>query len=172
MTGTDSTPHRHTTPTGLSAEAIRDISAALNAILADSFALYLKTRSFQWHMTGAHSRDYQLLLGEQSAQLLALTDRLAPRVRRIGGSTVRSIGHVARLQRIIDNDSDSMSPAMMLAELHDDNRQFAKSICAAHHLCEERGDVASAGLLNQWIDEAEGRAWLLNETMGRTEGAG
>jgi starvation-inducible DNA-binding protein len=151
------------TPTDLKLNAVQDIAAALNILLADVFALYLKTKNFHWHMSGPHFRDYHLLLDEQGDQIFAVTDALAERVRKIGGTTLRSIGQIARLQRIFDNDAGFVTPLDMLAELRDDNRQLAASLRGAHALCDEYGDVAGASLLEVWIDEAERRAWFLFE---------
>jgi starvation-inducible DNA-binding protein len=155
------------TPTDLSADAIRDISGALNLLLADMFALYLKTKNFHWHMSGPHFRDYHLLLDEQADQIFATTDTIAERVRKIGGATLRSIGHIARLQRVLDNDAQYVTPLDMLAELRDDNEQLATRLRQAHGLCDEYGDVASASLIEIWIDEAERRVWFLFETIRR-----
>ncbi len=151
------------TPTDLQSNAVQDIAAAFNLLLADVFALYLKTKNFHWHMSGPQFRDYHLLLDEQGDQILAVTDTIAERVRKIGGTTLRSIGHIARLQRIFDNDAGCVRPLDMLAELRDDNRQLAASLRGAHALCDECGDVAGASLLEVWIDEAERRAWFLFE---------
>jgi starvation-inducible DNA-binding protein len=142
------------TPTDLKGNAARDICAALNVLLADVFALYLKTKNFHWHISGPHFRDYHQLLDEQADQILATTDPIAERVRKIGGATLRSIGQIARLQRPLD----------MLAELRDDNRQLTAKLREAHALCDEHNDVASASLIEVWIDEAERRAWFLFET--------
>ncbi len=152
------------TPTDLKPEAVKDIQGAINAILADTFALYLKTKNFHWHASGPHFRDYHLLFDEQADQLFASTDVLAERVRKIGGTTVRSIGHIAKLSRILDNDADYVDPSDMLAELLDDNKQVTKSLRAAHDVCDEHGDVATASILENLIDEAERRAWFLFET--------
>src|SRR6202163_2024574 len=152
------------TPTDLKAGAARDIAGAMNAILADVFALYLKTKNFHWHASGPHFRDYHLLLDEQGDQLYAIADPIAERVRKVGGTTLRSIGHIARLQRVLDNEADYVSPLDMLAELRDDNMQLVAHMRAAHAVCDERGDVASASLLEVWIDEAERRVWFLFET--------
>ncbi len=151
------------TRSDLKPNAVRDISGALNILLADMFALYLKTKNFHWHMSGPHFRDYHLLLDEQADQIFATTDALAERVRKIGGTTLRSIGHIGRLQRVLDNDADFVTPTDMLAELRDDNRQLAASLRETHGLCDEHDDVASASLLETWIDEAERRAWFLFE---------
>src|SRR6202043_1877950 len=151
------------TPTELGSNVVRDISVALNVLLADMFALYVKTKNFHWHMSGPHFRDYHLLLDEHADQIFATTDALAERVRKIGGTTLRSIGHVGRLQRVLDNDADFVTPLDMLAELRDDNKQLTASMRETHSLCDEHGDVASAGLLENWIDEAERRTWFLFE---------
>ncbi|MBG0812134.1 DNA starvation/stationary phase protection protein [Methylosinus sp. H3A] len=155
------------TPTGLSAQATRDVSGALNAVLADIFALYLKTKNFHWHVSGPHFRDYHLLLDEQGAQIFATTDEIAERVRKVGGTTLRSIGHIAKLQRILDNDADYVDPQDMLAELRDDNGVLAARMREAHSVCDERGDVATASLLENYIDEAERRVWFLFEAGRR-----
>ncbi|HXX03502.1 MAG TPA: DNA starvation/stationary phase protection protein [Xanthobacteraceae bacterium] len=156
------------TPTDLKRNAVTDISGALNILLADVFALYLKTKNFHWHMSGPHFRDYHLLLDEQSDQIFAMTDDIAERVRKIGGTTLRSIGQVARLQRVLDNDADFVTPLDMLAELRDDNKQLAASMRETHDLCDEHEDVATASLLENWIDETERRTWFLYEAT-RTE---
>jgi starvation-inducible DNA-binding protein len=151
------------TPANLSTNATRDISGALAALLADMFALYLKTKNFHWHVSGPHFRDYHLLLDEQAEQIFATTDALAERVRKLGGTTLRSIGHVARLQRVLDNDADYVTPQDMLAELRDDNKLLTAHMRETHGLCDEHGDVASASLIEVWIDEAERRTWFLFE---------
>jgi len=151
----------------LGSEAVKNISGALNAVLADVFALYMKTKNFHWHMSGPHFRDYHLLLDEQSDQIFAMTDDIAERVRKIGGATIRSIGHVARLQRLSDNDADYVDAPDMLAELCEDNRAMLASLREAHDLCDEEKDVATASLLENWIDETERRIWFLFEA-GRT----
>jgi len=156
------------TPTDLKRNAVTDISGALNILLADVFALYLKTKNFHWHMSGPHFRDYHLLLDEQSDQIFAMTDDIAERVRKIGGTTLRSIGQVARLQRVLDNDADFVTPLDMLAELRDDNKQLAASMRETHDLCDEHEDVATASLLENWIDQTERRTWFLYEAT-RTE---
>ena len=161
------TPADLGTPTDLGAEATRDISAGLNLLLADMFALYLKTKNFHWHMSGPHFRDYHLLLDEQADQIFATTDTIAERVRKVGGSTLRSVGHIARLQRLLDNDAEYVTPLDMLAELRDDNEQLATQLREAHGLCDEHGDVASASLIEIWIDEAERRVWFLFEAIRR-----
>jgi starvation-inducible DNA-binding protein len=149
--------------TDLKSNAVHDISGALNILLADMFGLYLKTKNFHWHMSGPHFRDYHLLLDEHADQIFATTDALAERVRKIGGTTLRSIGHVGRLQRVLDNDADFVTPLDMLAELRDDNVQLTANLRETHGLCDEHGDVASASLLETWVDEAERRAWFLFE---------
>jgi starvation-inducible DNA-binding protein len=156
------------TSTDLGSNAVRDISGALNILLADMFALYVKTKNFHWHMSGPHFRDYHLLLDEQAEQIFATTDAIAERIRKIGGTTLRSIGHIGRLQRFLDNDADYVTPLDMLAELRDDNRQLAANLRGTHGLCDEHGDVASASLLENWIDEAERRTWFLFEATGRS----
>jgi starvation-inducible DNA-binding protein len=152
------------TPTDLKSNATRDLSAALTTLVADMFALYLKTKNFHWHMSGPHFRDYHLLLDEQSDQIFATTDAIAERVRKIGGKTLHSIGEIGRLQRILDNDADYVTPSDMLAELREDNKQLTASLRETHALCDEHGDVASASLIEVWIDEAERRTWFLFET--------
>jgi starvation-inducible DNA-binding protein len=151
------------TPTDLGSNAVRDISGALNILLADIFALYVKTKNFHWHMSGSHFRDYHLLLDEQAEQIFATTDAVAERVRKVGSTTLRSIGHIGRLQRLLDNDADYVTPLDMLAELRDDNKQLAVNLRETHGLCDEHGDVASTSLLENWIDEAERRTWFLFE---------
>jgi starvation-inducible DNA-binding protein len=158
------------TPTDLSAEAVRDISAALNALLADMFGLYLKTKNFHWHISGPHFRDYHLLLDEQADQIFATTDPIAERVRKIGGRTIHSIGQIARLQRLLDNDADYVTPLDMLAELREDNKQLTNEMRRTHALCDEYNDVATASLMEVWIDEAERRTWFLFEASRTTEG--
>jgi starvation-inducible DNA-binding protein len=148
---------------GLEPHAVGNIASALTAILADVFALYIKTKNFHWHVSGPHFRDYHLLLDEQSEQLFAATDAIAERVRKIGGTTLRSIGHIARLQRVADNDEGYVAPEDMLAELLEDNRHLVIRLREAHALCDEGGDVAGASLIENWIDEAEQRAWFLYE---------
>jgi len=151
------------TPTDLEPNAVRDLAGALNILLADMFGLYLKTKNFHWHVSGPHFRDYHLLLDEQGEQIFATTDDIAERVRKIGGTTLRSIGHIARLQRVADNDADFVTPMDMLAELRDDNKQLVTRMRETHDLCDEHGDVATASLLENWIDEAERRTWFLFE---------
>jgi len=157
------------TPTDLKSNAVRDLSGALNTLLADMFALYVKTKNFHWHMSGPHFRDYHLLLDEHGDQIFATTDALAERVRKIGGTTLRSIGHIARLQRVLDNDADFVTPRDMLAELRDDNKQLTARLRETHGVCDEHDDVATASLLENWIDEAERRTWFLFEATRTTE---
>lgn len=149
---------------GLSSDAVRDISAALEGVLADVFAIYLKTKNFHWHMAGTHFRDYHLMLDEQADQLFAMTDAIAERARKLGGTTLRSIGHIARMQRVSDNDEPFVTAEGMLAELAQDNSHLAAVMREAHGLCDEHGDVATASLLENWIDETERRVWFLYET--------
>jgi len=152
------------TPSQLGAEAVKNISGALNALLADLFALYVKTKNFHWHASGPHFRDYHLLLDEHAGQIFAMTDDIAERVRKIGGVTIRSIGHIARLKRIDDNDAEYVDPMDMLAELREDNRALVASMREAHDLSSEENDVATTSLLEVWIDQTERRIWFLFET--------
>jgi starvation-inducible DNA-binding protein len=151
------------TPTDLGANASKDIAGAINALLADTFALYLKTKNFHWHMTGPHFRDYHLMLDEQSDQIFAMTDVLAERVRKLGAPTLRSIGDITRHQRIADNDATYVTPDDMLAELRDDTQRFITAMREAHDVCDEHNDVATTSLLEVYIDEAERRVWFLYE---------
>jgi starvation-inducible DNA-binding protein len=160
------------TRTDLGGKATRDVSGAMNALLADVFALYMKTKNFHWHMSGPHFRDYHLMLDEQSDQLHAMTDPIAERVRKVGGSTLRSIGHIARLQRVEDNDAEYVEPADMLAELREDNLAIVARLREAHGVCDERGDVATASLIEEWIDEGERRVWFLFEATRRADSSG
>src|SRR3982750_1113135 len=166
--------HRREAPlqarTDLTSLATKDIAAAMNAILADVFALYLKTKNFHWHMSGPHFRDYHLLLDEQSDQIFAMTDPIAERGRKIGGSTLHSVGEIKRLQRLLDNDEAYVTPRDMLAELHGDNKQLVSEMRRTHELCEQYNDVATASLIEVWIDETERRAWFLYESTRTTEG--
>ncbi|WP_343722569.1 Dps family protein [Herbaspirillum seropedicae] len=152
------------TPGVLSEQARQEVGGALTMLLADIFALYLKTKNFHWHMSGPHFRDYHLLLDDQSQQIIAITDAVAERVRKIGGTTLRSTGHIGKLQRLADNDADFVTPADMLAELREDNLRLVGFMMATHELCDQHGDVATASLLENWIDEAEQRAWFLFES--------
>ncbi|HJP60656.1 MAG TPA: DNA starvation/stationary phase protection protein [Gemmatimonadaceae bacterium] len=154
--------------TDLGGEATRDITAALNGVLADVFALYVKTKNFHWHVSGPHFRDFHLLLDEQAEQIFAMSDPLAERVRKIGGLTIRSIGEISRMQRVLDNDAEYVDPIDMLAELRDDNRSLVSALREAHNVCEKYEDVASASLIEVWIDESERRAWFLFEASGRS----
>ncbi len=157
------------TPTDLGAEASKDIAAGMNGILADVFALYLKTKNFHWHMSGPHFRDYHLLLDEQADQLFDMTDPIAERIRKTGGSTLRSIGHIARIQRIKDNDADYVDPLDMLAELREDNQTLTARLREVHDVVDEVRDIATASLIENWIDETERRAWFLFEASRRGE---
>jgi starvation-inducible DNA-binding protein len=158
-------------PTDLEAAASKDIATAMNGILADAFALYLKTKNFHWHMSGPHFRDYHLLLDEQGGQILAMTDPLAERVRKTGGSTLKSIGHVSRTQRLLDNDAEYVEPLDMLADLREDNKTLVARLREAHNVCEEHRDVATASLIEIWIDETERRTWFLFEASRRSDAA-
>ena len=160
------------TPTDLKTSATRDIAGAMNAILADVFALYLKTKNFHWHLSGPHFRDYHLLLDEQGDQLFAMTDPIAERIRKIGGTTLRSIGHIARTQRIADNDAEYVEPEDMLAELREDNKTLAARLREAHGVCDEHEDIATASLIEVWIDETERRTWFLFEASRRGDSTG
>ena len=160
------------TPTDLGSKATKDITGALNALLADVFALYLKTKNFHWHMSGPHFRDYHLLLDNQADQIYAMTDPIAERVRKVGGITLRSIGHISRLQRVLDNDAEYVTPLGMLAELQEDNKQLASNFRAAHEVCEEHGDIATTSLIEVWIDETERRAWFLFEASRNADTGG
>ncbi len=155
------------TRTDLSAAAVKDISGTMNAILADVFALYVKTKNFHWHMSGPHFRDYHLLLDDQADQLFAMTDPIAERVRKLGGITLHSIGEIARTQRVLDNDAEYVEPLDMLAELAEDNKTMAARLREAHNVCEEHRDVATTSLIEVWIDETERRAWFLFEATRR-----
>jgi starvation-inducible DNA-binding protein len=152
-----------TTPSDIDSQSIKDITGALNALLADVFALYLKTKNFHWHMSGPHFRDYHLLLDDHGDQLFAMTDDIAERVRKLGGTTIRSIGHIARLQRISDNDADYVTPVDMLSELREDEKALTLRMRAVHALCDEESDVATASLLENWIDQSQRRSWFLFE---------
>jgi starvation-inducible DNA-binding protein len=157
------------TPTDLESDAVRNLTGALNILLSDMFGLYLKTKNFHWHISGPHFRDYHLMLDEQADQIFATTDVIAERIRKIGSTTLRSIGHIKRLQRIEDNDADFVTPLDMLSELRDDNRQLVINMRKTHGLCDEHGDVATASLLENWIDEAERRIWFLFEATRTPE---
>jgi starvation-inducible DNA-binding protein len=161
-----------TTPTDLRSKGVKDIAGALNAILADVFALYLKTKNFHWHMSGPHFRDYHLLLDDQADQLYAMTDPIAERIRKLGGTTLRSIGHIARTQRVLDNDAAYVQPLDMLAELRDDNKMLAARLREVHGVCDEHRDIATASLIEVWIDETERRTWFLFEASRQGDATG
>ena len=152
------------TPTDLGSAATKDISAALNLLVADVFALYLKTKNFHWHVSGAHFRDFHLMLDEQADQIFAMTDAIAERVRKVGGRTIHSIGQISRIQRILDNDADFVTPQDMLSELAGDNRQLSAALRETHGVCEKYNDIASTSLIENWIDESERRTWFLFES--------
>ena len=158
------------TPTDLKPNAVRDLAGELNILLADMFGLYLKTKNFHWHMSGPHFRDYHLLLDEQGEQIFDMTDDIAERARKIGGATIHSIGEIARRQRILDNDADYVDPLDMLAELREDNKTLTTHMRTLHEVCDEHNDIATASLIENWIDETEQRTWFLFETGRRTEG--
>ncbi len=160
------------TPTDLKSAATKDIAATLNGIRADVFALYFKTKNFHWHMSGPHFRDYHIMLDEQSDQIYMMTDPIAERIRKLGGTTLRSIGHIARTQRILDNDADYVEPSDMLAELREDNKTLAARLREAHDVCDEHRDIASASLIEVWIDETERRTWFLFEATRSGDSGG
>jgi starvation-inducible DNA-binding protein len=160
------------TSTDLSTVATRDISGAMNAILADVFALYVKTKNFHWHLSGPHFRDYHLLFDEQADQIFAMSDAIAERVRKVGGSTIHSIGHIASLKRINDNNAEYVEPSDMLAELREDNKALAGRLREAHNVCDEHRDIATASLIEVWIDETERRTWFLFEAGRRGDSSG
>jgi len=153
-----------TVPSDIELEAVANISGSLNTLLADVFALYLKTKNFHWHMSGPHFRDYHLLLDEHADQIFEMTDEMAERVRKIGGTTLRSIGQICRLKRIADNDADYVTPADMLSELHEDEKHLVLSLRAVHALCDDSGDLATASLVENWIDQSQRRSWFLFES--------
>jgi starvation-inducible DNA-binding protein len=153
------------TPADLSPDAVEEISSNLRRLLADVFVLYLKTKNFHWHMSGRHFRDYHLLLDEQATQIFAMTDEIAERARKIGGTTIRSISDIARNQRLKDNNKEAVSPQEMIGELCDDNRQLTRSLRATHEICDRHNDVATASLIENWIDETERRTWFLSEII-------
>ncbi len=160
------------TPSDLGARGATEIGGAMNAVLADAFALYLKTKNFHWHMTGPHFRDYHLMFDEHADQIFAMTDPIAERVRKLGAQTVKSIGQIARTQRVLDNDADYVEPLDMLAELREDNSALTARMREAHEICEKHRDIATASLLEVWIDETERRAWFLFESAGRPDSGG
>jgi starvation-inducible DNA-binding protein len=153
------------TPTGLSQDAVAEISGCLRQLLADVFALYLKTKNFHWHVSGSHFRDYHLLLDEHASQIFAMTDEIAERTRKIGGTTLHSVSDITRHQRLTDNDAGDISPKEMLAELHGDNQHLTRYLRSAHVVCDQQNDVATASLIETWVDEAERRTWFLSEIM-------
>ena len=159
--------HLLNTPTDLGPKATKDIAAAMNGILADVFALYVKTKNFHWHLSGPHFRDYHLMFDEQADQLFAMTDAIAERVRKVGGTTLRSIGHIARTQRVSDNDAEYVEPSDMLAELREDSTALVKRLREAHNVCEEHRDIATTSLIEVWVDETERRTWFLFEAGRR-----
>jgi starvation-inducible DNA-binding protein len=154
------------TPTDLAPDGVAAISTELRLLLADVFALYVKTKNFHWHMSGPHFRDYHLLLDEHSEQIFAMTDDIAERARKIGGTTLHSIGDIAKYQRLQDNDAEFVEPHDMLAELTSDNQQLTQSLRSTHAVCDEHNDVATASLIETWIDETERRTWFLSEAVG------
>ena len=160
------------TPTDLKAAATKDVAAAMNGILADVFALYLKTKNFHWHMSGPHFRDYHVMLDEQADQIYAMADPIAERIRKLGGTTLRSIGHIARTQRILDNDADYVEPSDMLSELCDDNKTVTARLREAHSVCDEAQDIATASLIENYIDETERRTWFLFEASRPVDATG
>ena len=160
------------TPTELEPAETKDIAVAMNGILADVFALYLKTKNFHWHMSGPHFRDYHVMLDEQSDQLFEMTDPIAERIRKVGGTTLRSIGHISRLQTIQDNNEAYVTPAAMLAELRDDNKMLGSRLRDVHEVCDEQRDIASASLIENWIDETERRTWFLFEASRPADDSG
>jgi starvation-inducible DNA-binding protein len=161
-------PEQLKTPSDLEGNAIRSVADALNALLADSFALYLKTKNFHWHVSGPHFRDYHLMLDDQATQIIGTTDAIAERVRKIGGTSLRSIGHIARLQRIEDNDAEFVSARDMLTELHRDNLALVASLRETKAIVEDARDNGTSGILDEWTDLAEERAWFLFEAMRGT----
>jgi starvation-inducible DNA-binding protein len=174
MTTSDAKSRRRApldTPTDLGSNATKHLSGALNVLLADMFALYMKTKNFHWHVSGSHFRDYHLLLDEQATQIYGTTDQIAERVRKLGGTTLHSIGEIARLQRVKDNEAEYVTPLDMLAELRDDNLQLVSHMRETHELCDEHRDVATASVLEIWIDEGERRVWFLYEASRRSETA-
>ena len=159
------------TPTDLGANATKDLTGGLNILLADVFALYLKTKNFHWHVSGPHFRDYHLLLDDQATQIDAMSDPIAERVRKLGGNTIRSVVQIRKLQRVLDNDADYVTPHDMLAELREDNKQLARNMRNLHEVCDEHNDVATASLIENWIDETERRSWFLTEIVEGLEEA-
>ncbi len=171
MPKSGTTTHAHvdpalSVPSDLNPEGIQEIAAELKRLLADCFALYVKTKNFHWHMSGPHYRDYHLLLDEHGDQIFAMTDPIAERARKLGALTLHSIGEIRSLQRIRDDDREFVDAVAILTELRDDNAALTRYLRAAHAVCERHGDVASASLLETWIDETERRTWFLAETVG------
>ena len=158
------------TPNSLGANATKEVAGGLNILLADVVALYFKTKNFHWHVSGPHFRDYHLLLDDQATEIDAMTDVIAERVRKLGASTIKSIGHIKRLQRVLDNDAEYVTPHDMLAELREDNKELLKHMRILHEVCDEHGDIATASLIENWVDETEQRVWFLFETGRQTEG--
>lgn len=152
------------TPSYLDTDKVRNLTAELNGLLADVFAIYIKTKNFHWHVSGPHFRDYHLLIDEHAEQVFAMTDDIAERVRKLGGTTIRSIGHVARLKRVADNDAEFVEPQDMLGELREDNQALVARMIEIHDLCTDANDVATASLLENWIDQTQRRVWFLFET--------
>jgi starvation-inducible DNA-binding protein len=159
----DSKAAKTNVPDGFDVEQVKNLSSVLNALLADAFALYLKTKNFHWHMSGPHFRDYHLLLDQQGDQIFAITDDIAERVRKVGGTTIRSIGQIAKLQRLTDNDQEFVPARDMLLELHADNKALVESLRAAHEVTSKANEYATTSMIEVWIDEAERRAWFLFE---------
>ena len=160
------------TPTDLKPDETKDVAVALNGILADVFALYLKTKNFHWHMSGPHFRDYHVMLDEQADQIYAMADPVAERIRKLGGNTLRSIGHISRTQTIKDNDAEFVEPSEMLAELCEDNKSVTARLRAAHEVCDDSNDIASASLIENYIDESERRTWFLFEASRPVDATG
>ena len=156
------------TPTDLGANATKDITGGLAILAADVVALWMKTKNFHWHVSGPHFRDYHLLLDDQATQIYAMSDPIAERVRKLGGNTIRSVGHIKKLQRVLDNDADYVTPLDMLAELREDNKQLARNLRTLHEVCDEHNDIATASLIENWVDETERRAWFLFESTRRS----
>ena len=162
-TSEDSKAAKTNVSDGFDTEQVRNLSSVLNALLADAFALYLQTKNFHWHMSGPHFRDYHLMLDDQASQVFGITDDIAERVRKVGGTTIRSIGHIAKLQRITDNDQEFVPARDMLLELHGDNKAFVESLRAAHEVTSKANEYATTSMIEVWIDQAERRAWFLFE---------
>lgn len=159
-------------PTDLGEKASKDISAAMNSVLADVFALYIKTKNFHWHVSGPHFRDYHLMFDDHGNEIFAMTDPIAERVRKLGGTTIRSISHISKLQSISDNDADFVEPSDMLSELCQDNVRLTSRLRAAHDICGQYNDTATASLIEEWINQTEQRAWFLFETSRKSDSSG